>query len=164
MHIGLATQDERRRLRPSLPSRPAPTPFDEFASRYPLIFRAYKNKQACSLAPIADWGCECGPGWAGIVEALCIWLEPAAVRLKAAGEPVPLITQIKEKMGIFRCYVENIPKPLAREFEARKRLAERQSAIICEGCGQPGGLLSESFFVMLQRVIDRRTSLLQKQT
>lgn len=118
--------------------------FDQIAERYPLIFRAYRNKRAGPRAPIAYWGCECGPGWAAIVEELCSWLEPEAAQLKAAGKRVPVIMQVKEKMGTLRCHVAQVPKALAPEFEARREHAERRSAITCEVCGQPGVLLADS--------------------
>lgn len=82
-----------------------------------------------SDTPIQQDGITAGDGWEPLLRRLCQQL------LELPG-PVPRFVQIKEKFGLLRAYLRD-----ATEAHAQLAIeAERESATICEDCGEPGSL------------------------
>lgn len=91
----------------------------ELRARYPAIF--------------AHASMSYGPGWAGLMEALCERLQHHADH---NGHTPVEITQAKEKYGeLFVNYAGGDPY-----MDALIDMAEAFSAHICEVCGNPGTL------------------------
>lgn len=116
-------------------------PINILIYKYPLIFRAAANPRRYSHTPIAHRGLECGQGWYPIIEDLAVWLEEEASALKAAGKrlPVPVITQVKEKLGTLTVHVSGFPpKRFFAELLPRLNTASGRSKTVCEICGAAG--------------------------
>lgn len=75
---------------------------------------------------------ECDDGWFDLLKDLCEKLD--ALQLG----PKFRVSQIKEKFGRLRVYVDGAPKEKRRELEKIISQAESRSATICEHCGKPG--------------------------
>ncbi len=72
------------------------------------------------------WGLECGRGWEGLIRQICDELK---------GKDV-VFTQIKEKFGKLRIYVEKAGQETRRYLEEM----EEKSGKVCEKCGRTGDL------------------------
>ena len=92
----------------------------ELVAKYPLIFAEhYKGR----------FGFECGDGWFNIIDNLC--------ELLMIDETLtPRATQVKEKFGTLRFYVDQATD---YQYELIDRAGDL-SAVTCEVCGQPGTL------------------------
>jgi len=74
------------------------------------------------------WGFDCGDGWYWLINALCSQLQWDTDK---NGQPQVVASQVKEKYGTLRFYVES-----SNEHQnAMISLAESMSAKICEECG-----------------------------
>ena len=103
-----------------------------------------KNLEARRGAILNRFTLECGKylpgdGWLGILERLIKTLDETEVHYDVA--------QIKEKFGTLRFYTDIIPKPMEQGeyskaqygwFHCAVRLAEFESSITCERCGNYG--------------------------
>ena len=78
-------------------------------------------------------GVAVGDGWFDIVDELATEIEQACA---TAGNPLPKVLQVKEKLGTLRFYVRNA----SDEVRAMIELAVERSAVTCEDCGAPGRL------------------------
>jgi hypothetical protein len=78
-----------------------------------------------------DWTVCVGPGWRALVER-------AVAAIEAAGYQVE---HVKEKFGTLRIYHTGWDVPEADE-------AERESAHVCEACGQPGKLRTQGGWLL----------------
>lgn len=112
--------------------------------------------------------CDCGSGWYSIIRDLCA--EIREICRKAGVEPDIIIDQIKEKSGTLRFYwhrEENDPEihaidfmdgggirfhaggsDLNRSLDDAVTRAEKRSKDVCEGCGKPGTLRTDHFWVL----------------
>lgn len=114
--------------------------------KYPLIFRAAGNPRRYPHTPIAHRGIECGQGWYPIIEDLAVWLEGEASALKAAGKRLPVISQVKEKLGTLTVHVNGFPvKRFFAELFPRLQAASTRSATVCELCGAPGTFYKDGY-------------------
>lgn len=80
---------------------------------------------------------EIGDGWYKVLRGLC-------VDLMAQPKP-PKFTQIKEKFGTLRVYLDGYSFHSDRVV----RVAEAASAVVCEWCGEPGEMRSGSWLLTL---------------
>jgi len=103
-------------------------------TRYPLIYRGHTN-------PIAECmvcqGFACGDGWFDLIDRLSAKVEAHARALQARqATPLPMVVQVKEKLGTLRFRLRQWDAQVARWVAA----TEAESAHTCELCGQPGKL------------------------
>lgn len=82
------------------------------------------------------FGFECGDGWFQIIYDLSVSVEIQATRLKADGvteERLPCVSQVKEKFGGLRFYVDNLYGNMDKLID----YAEALSQETCDVCGGP---------------------------
>lgn len=89
-------------------------------------------------------GWEVGPGWLSLMEEVLHEIDQVA--------PDTEVTQIKEKFGTLRVYVANKKDDVVK---AILRRAEARSAMICEVCGQEGGLIRYDAWVRVRCPVHR---------
>lgn len=114
-----------------------PKEIQSLIDRFPLTLSELRLPPGARITtPLAERGIECGPGWSMLLEGLFAKLEPlfAAQLAASPGQKVGL-SQVKEKFGALRVYVES---QMTDEIRAAIGLAEEQSKGICEVCGAPG--------------------------
>ena len=108
-----------------------PPDLQDLEARYPQLYRK-------------GMFFECGPGWYGLLDRLSAQLEANIVAIQARGdldafdlELIPAASQVKEKFGGLRFYLEgNYPPEMGRLVEE----AECLSFHVCEVCGEQGEL------------------------
>jgi hypothetical protein len=114
---------------------------NEFLRLFPLIFRAFGQPERYR-EPLATWGIEFSSiGWMQIMDPFFRFLEAEAVALKSHGFAdgmIPLLAQVKEKMGSIRVYIEQIPRLIAVEVRQRCDALDEASSRTCSQCGAPG--------------------------
>lgn len=99
---------------------------------YPEIFR---DRFADMRSTAMCWGFECGPGWYNLIDGLCRDIMQVC---KETGQTPPVASQVKEKYGTLRFYVNGATDQVYRLID----IAEELSSTICEECGQPGRVRS----------------------
>lgn len=106
--------------------------FDDF----PLLYEKATDIRSSCMA----FGFECGDGWYELIrelsEKLCPLVEKAKRKLSDEFEFEPKASQVKEKYGELRFYMDYATDEmfdLICEYEDR-------SGKICEVCGKPGGI------------------------
>lgn len=110
----------------------------EIIEKYPLFFRdSNKSMQETCLY----FGLECDSGWYDLLNDAFAKIEVEIEKIikeepNIPEEALPKATQVKEKFGTLRLYVNTFNDAIA----AIIREAEAKSAITCELCGQPGEL------------------------
>ncbi len=112
-----------------------PASFEQLASSYPLIFRAYLHPEEYPMCVISERGFECWIGWYDIIDELSAWLERKAQDFLRQGcQKIPLVVQCKEKFSSLRYYVREIPESQAfrDELSHRINLAYERSCSIQE--------------------------------
>jgi hypothetical protein len=80
-------------------------------------------------------------GWLTIVDTLCTAIERYCDNKKI---PLPVVAQIKEKFGGLRYYVDDLPN----ELYPLVSFVESFSFSICETCGNPGQLRTDSSYLL----------------
>ena len=95
--------------------------------RYPNIFKDHGGdiKETCM-----GWGLSVGRGWFKIINDLCI-------TFSKFGDEV-IASQVKEKFGGLRFYINGVPKEHSDEIYKAIEVAEIASVETCEYCGKPG--------------------------
>ncbi|TPG50759.1 hypothetical protein EAH75_04835 [Rhodanobacter glycinis] len=86
---------------------------------------------------IALWGFECGDGWTDLIHRLS---QAISTHIESIGLDI-VATQVKEKFGTLRFYVDGGDEEVFRLIDA----AEQESATICELCGAPGALVMKGW-------------------
>ena len=99
----------------------------KLCEKYPKIFR---DRHAAKTQTAMCWGFECADGWYNIIDCLCAELQD----LTSNGAPQVIATQVKEKFGGLRFYVDGGDEV----GYAAISLAEKLSTVTCEVCGKPG--------------------------
>jgi hypothetical protein len=112
---------------------------ERLLSDFPQLYRLRKFDP---LRPethtvFAIWGFECGDGWMDLIYRLS---QAITAHAESTGLDVAA-TQVKEKFGTLRFYVNYGDKDVFRLIDA----AEHESATICELCGAPGTLLTKGW-------------------
>lgn len=95
--------------------------------RYPKIFRDYgKDPKETAM----HWGIACGKGWFKLINELCKKLSKF--------EDEVIASQVKEKFGGLRFYIEAVSPENHKEIYQYIEEAEIKSIETCETCGEPG--------------------------
>jgi hypothetical protein len=108
-------------------------------SDFPQLYRSQRLDplRQDSLTLITLWGFECGDGWMDRIYRLS-----QAISLHAESFGLDIVaTQVKEKFGTLRFYVDGGDEEVFRLIDA----AEQESATICEVCGAPGTLVMKGW-------------------
>lgn len=79
---------------------------------------------------------ECGDGWFDLLYKTCTEIENECIKLGLHNENWTTASQIKEKYGTLRFYVNN---NIDSVFEIIEQ-AEKKSSTTCEECGMPGSI------------------------
>jgi hypothetical protein len=82
-------------------------------------------------------GFECGDGWASLLDRLSAKI----TEFDKLNGTQTIATQVKEKYGTLRFYIESAPDALYDIIDD----AEDESAKTCEDCGKPGELRDGSW-------------------
>lgn len=101
--------------------------------RCPII---YQGRHLGPKHNLMCFGFECGDGWFQIVYDLSVSIETFAAQLKADGvstELLPCVSQVKEKFGGLRFYVDNLYQNMADLIDAAEVLSQET----CDVCGGP---------------------------
>lgn len=115
---------------------------------YPRFFRRPRRVPVSgNHAPIDTWGIECGDGWFELIASLAEHYEIYIGSLVEQGvgkRQWPRAVQIKEKLGLLRCYINNAHR-MPPSLMVMKDEVERASRTICESCGAPAELQIASY-------------------
>jgi hypothetical protein len=108
-------------------------------SDFPQLYRSQRLDLLRQDNPtlIALWGFECGDGWTVLIYRLS---QAISTHIESIGLDI-VATQVKEKFGTLRFYVDGGDEEVFRLIDA----AERESATICELCGAPGTLVMKGW-------------------
>lgn len=108
-------------------------------SDFPQLYRPHRIDPSRLDQPTlhAIWGFECGDGWRDLIYRLS---QAISAHAECVGLDV-VATQIKEKFGTLRFYVDGGDNEIHRLIDA----AEQESATICELCGNPGTLVAKGW-------------------
>lgn len=100
-------------------------------NRFPNLYReVYTDPKTSCMS----WGFECSDGWYGVIYNLSLGLES----LQKDRPDLDIVAeQVKEKFGTMRFYTNSDYDPEVQELTD---LAERQTAVTCEECGDTGAL------------------------
>lgn len=99
----------------------------------PLLYRLYGTDTGWSI----KYGFDCGDGWFDILLGLSRKIEPELQAMLSAGKrqrDLPHATQVKEKFGGLRFYLDN----QSQQWTDWIREAEDAADKTCERCGVPG--------------------------
>lgn len=83
----------------------------------------------------------CEDGWNGILMDFFFELS------KIDKKHVSKVSQIKEKFGRIRIYLENIPEKIVQRVWDLEIKAEKKSSEICEVCGESGRLRTKHYWL-----------------
>ena len=108
-------------------------------SDFPRLYRSQRLDPFRQDQPtlIALWGFECGDGWIDLIYRLS---QAISTYIESIGGDI-VATQVKEKFGTLRFYVDGGDEEVFRLIDA----AERESATICEACGAPGKFVTKGW-------------------
>ena len=108
-------------------------------SAFPQLYRFQRLDPLRQDQPtlFALWGFECGDGWTDLIYRLS---QAISAHIESIGLDV-VATQVKEKFGTLRFYVDGGDEEVFRLIDA----AEQESATICEACGAPGTLVTKGW-------------------
>ena len=111
---------------------------DLLCERYPLIFaeRNLSMQESCMY-----WGFACDDGWFTLIDTLCAKLQ---AHTDLNGAPQVVATQVKEKYGELRFYVQAADK----YQHGMIAFATAMSAQLCEKCGHPGKRFNRNGWLM----------------
>ena len=124
---------------PILGARMNPENSQRLTSDFPQLYRARRLDPLRQDQPTlpALWGFECDDGWMDLIYRLS---QAITTHTKSTGLDV-VATQVKEKFGTLRFYVDGGDQEVFRLIDA----AEQESATICEACGAPGTLVTKGW-------------------
>jgi hypothetical protein len=114
----------------------SPEKENSLVSAYPSLFRdVYKHPDKSLMF----FGCECGDGWFGIINAACGLISKHCERTGLEC----YWSQIKEKFGTLRLYAAaGGHDPYVRGVIS---MAEEMSGVTCDQCGSPGETTGEGW-------------------
>lgn len=115
----------------------------QLCEKYPKIFA---NRYGDMRETCMCWGIECGDGWYDLLDHLCAnlqWNTDKNNYYKDGAAPYPQVvaTQVKEKFGGLRFYVENATDAQYAVIS----FAESLSYHMCDVCGAKGKPNSEGW-------------------
>lgn len=115
--------------------------YDELlVKKYPEIFKDRQSRDPRKT--LMCFGFECGDGWFELLDNLCFCIMKVCKEDKLV---IPEATQVKEKFGGLRFYVNNYQGQISDCI----RNAEELSYNICEVCGCPGKLRNNGWMCTL---------------
>jgi hypothetical protein len=100
----------------------------------PLI---YRKKDNGAETIVLSRGIECSDGWFELIHQMSLSIEGIARRLQNQGVPeseLPHVSQVKEKFGDLRVYLNKSAAGVDEVLEG----ARRKAAQTCELCGETG--------------------------
>lgn len=112
---------------------------------FPLL---YADRNLPMTHTCMCWGFECGDGWEHLIRGLSRKLEPL---IAAYPEPRPRAVQVKQKYGTLCFYMSEATDEMHKLIE----VAERQSAHICESCGDYGTMRDGGWLRVLCNLCDK---------
>jgi hypothetical protein len=124
---------------PFLGARMNPENSRRLQSDFPQLYRLQRLDPLRQDIPtlMALWGFECGDGWTDLIYRLS---RAISTHIEFIGLGI-VATQVKEKFGTLRFYVDGGDEEVFRLIDA----AEQESATICELCGAPGTLVMKGW-------------------
>jgi len=96
----------------------------------------YRGRHLGPTQNLMCFGFECGDGWFQIIFDLSASIEDIALQLKDEGVPeerLPAVSQVKEKFGGLRFYVNNLYGEMDKLIDEAEALSEKT----CDVCGGP---------------------------
>jgi hypothetical protein len=110
---------------------------NKLCEKYPKLFAdRHKSPQETCMC----WGFECGDGWYWLIDSLCSALQ-SRIDNTTPKPPQVVVDQVKEKYGRLCFYHHGGDEVSSGMVE----LAEHQSNLICEACGQTdSGLVGQT--------------------
>lgn len=117
--------------------------------KYPVLFNQHGGdmRKTCM-----HWGLDCGNGWYKIIDELSEKLEPYHV----------VASQVKEKFGSLRFYLESVPLESFEEIYAHVDKAGIKSSKVCETCGSPGSIRGEGWFKCICDDCETKSAIIRK--
>lgn len=108
--------------------------------KFPLLFADIDKPKTVSLM---SFGICCKDGWFDLIYKMAEKIENILENMKTENpdEELPRAFQMKEKFGVFLCYMSSSNDAIDSAIEE----AEITSAITCEKCGQPGKMRKGSW-------------------
>lgn len=109
-------------------------------------------------SPFKYRGFEIDLGWFELIKEMAQKIEAQAKFEKRTISKWPKCTQLKEKFGTLRCYVENgspVIFAIIEEFESKSRL-------ICYKCGKPGKLYTNGWHRVCCAKCEAKTNINQE--
>jgi len=101
---------------------------EKLVKKYPKIF---ENRYKSPIISCLYFGFECGNGWYWLIDNLCNTIQSYIDNNKHLNIPQVTATQVKEKFGGLRFYIDGGDK----HIQGMISLAESMSYNICENCG-----------------------------
>lgn len=111
----------------------------QITRRCPILFRD-------RYSYVMHWGFCVGNGWYQIIYDACVEIEAVVQNIKDSGldeDRLPIASHIKEKHGTLRFFINNTNQAIDDICDKVEALSEEK----CEGCGQPGKLISNAGWV-----------------
>lgn len=102
---------------------------------FPLLYARDADRRGSAMA----FGFECLDGWYSLILTLSLKLYPLVLKEHETPNEYgcyPRATQVKEKFGGLRFYMENATDEMYALIDA----AEEKSESTCEECGSPGSI------------------------
>lgn len=121
----------------------------KLVKKYPVLFKQYGGDMSKTCM---HWGMSCGNGWYKIIDELCTKLEPYHV----------VASQVKEKFGSLRFYLESAPSEFFEEIYAHIDKSEIKSAKTCETCGSPATIRGEGWFRCICDDCEKKSDIVRK--
>lgn len=106
---------------------------EKLCSDFPLLF---SDRHGDMAETCICWGFECGNGWEPLIRETCEIIEQ--INRTLPKQKMIVASQIKEKFGTLRFYVNNVPEEHSDVVYAAIDIAEQKSEKTCETCGMPG--------------------------
>lgn len=103
-------------------------------AKYPKIF---VNRHGSMRTTCMCWGFP-GDGWYNILDELCGKIQAICDRYPDSEHHQVVASQVKEKFGTLRFYIEGCHNDIFDEVHALIDEAEAKTAETCEECGEPG--------------------------
>ena len=106
----------------------------------------YADRYGDMMSTCMVWGFECSDGWFQLIYNLSAELEPLIVRYKKENPNsyVPKASQVKEKYGTLRFYMDGATDEMCRLIDDAEDLSE----ITCEICGRIGKTINNHGWYM----------------
>ena len=102
--------------------------------------KLYSNRYKSMMETCMCWGFDCGEGWHKIIWDLSEKIEKIINSMPPDTEFLPAASQVKEKFGGLRFYMDFSTDEIEKEI----KLAEKLSFETCETCGEKGNIRNKN--------------------